>query len=111
MKKLLILCLLGYATNIFANLYETPPTSATSTSVPVISDEQMYYCVKIYNEAKWLAQDLNSAYVDQYNENAVFEYNEAVRRHSSMINWFNENCAGKQSQSAYEAARKLNNQN
>ena len=39
----------------FAKEYVAPPSSSTHGSVPVISDAAMEKCVKIYNEAKWLA--------------------------------------------------------
>ena len=74
----------------------------------MISDAAMEKCVKIYNEAKWLAESLQSMYVDQYSQSSVDNYNSQVQKHSNKINYFNKNCAGKQSQSAYEAAKRLN---
>ncbi|MCK8043775.1 hypothetical protein MSG37_02670 [Shewanella sp. 1CM18E] len=93
-----------------AQTYKVPPTSSSYGSVPVISDLKMEECVKLYNEAEWLYKKLNSMYVDQYSSASVDEYNTQVNRHSKMINRFNSECAGKQSQSAYEAAQRLNNQ-
>lgn len=94
--------------NAFAREYVTPPTSRTSANVPWIPDDQMEYCVKIYNEAGWLEEEISSTYVDRYNQYSVNAYNEKVNRHSNMINYFNAHCAGKQSESAYKAAQKLN---
>lgn len=88
--------------------YEVPPSSNTSSHVPVISDEAMEQCVKLYNEAKWLGEELQNQYVNQYDSNSVNAYNNKVSKHSQMISSFNLNCAGKQSQSAYEATKKLN---
>lgn len=49
-------------------------------------------------------------YVDQYSQTSVNNYNSRVKEHSNMIKFFNANCAGKQSESAYRAQQKLNNQ-
>lgn len=91
-----------------AREYAVPPTSSTSGSVPVISDEAMEECVKIYNEAKWLSEKLNNTQVNQYDSASVNNYNNQAIKHSQMINYFNQNCAGKQSYSAWKAAQKLN---
>ena len=95
-----------------ANQYYTaPPTSSTRGYVPVISDAQMEQCVEIYNQAKWLGEELQNTYVDQYSQISVDNYNDKVAQHQQMTNWFNQNCAGKQSYSACEAARELNRKN
>jgi len=39
----------------------------------------------------------------------IFMKSLVIGRHSNMINKFNNDCAGKQSRSSYEAAQKLNN--
>lgn len=92
-----------------ANQYYTaPPTSSTRGHVPVISDAQMEQCVEIYNQAKWLGEELQNTYVDQYSQVSVNNYNNKVDQHQQMTHWFNQNCAGKQSRSACEAARELN---
>ncbi len=88
--------------------YVMPPTSSTRGHVPVISDEQMEQCVKVYNESEWLNQELDSTYVDRYSQSEVNAYNRKVNKVNAMKNWFNANCAGKQSRSACEAANKLN---
>ncbi len=88
--------------------YEVPPSSSTYSHVPYISDEAMKQCIILYNKAKWLADEARSEHVDQYNQASVNAYNEKVKRHASMINYFNANCAGKQSESAYRAAQELN---
>lgn len=90
--------------------YETPPSSSTSANVPYISDEAMEECVKIYNKAKWLSEEMQHSQVDNYNQKSVDDYNLKVTEHSVMIDYFNEYCAGKQSESAYRAAQKLNQQ-
>lgn len=97
--------------SIFAETYKVPPSSTTYGSVPVISDKAMEYCVKVYNEAKWLESDINSMYVNQYSQSSIDAYNAKVNKHSTMINYFNQYCAGKQSESAYRAARNLNAKN
>lgn len=91
--------------------YTAPPTSSTSGYIPVISDELMEKCVEIYNQAKWLGEELQNTYVNQYSQTSVNNYNNKVGQHQSMITWFNQNCAGKQSRSACEAARELNRKN
>ena len=110
MKKTLILgmtsSLLSF--NLFAAIYEVPPSSSTRNHVPVISDKDMERCVKIYNESEWLLKKINDTYVDRYDKNSVNSYNEMVDKHTEKTNFFNNNCAGKQSQSAYEAAKRLN---
>lgn len=116
MKKYIIKLLVGCSSMaicsfVMAQTYEVPPSSSTYGSVPVISDAEMENCVKIYNEAKWLAQDIDTTTVDRYSQYSVDSYNQKVQKHSQMINYFNRNCAGKQSQSAYEAAQKLNKNN
>ena len=71
----------------------------------------MEQCVKIYNQAKWLGEELKNTYVDRYSQASVNNYNGKVNQHQQMTNWFNQNCAGKQSRSACEAARELNRKN
>ena len=44
--------------------YQVPPSSSTRSNVPYISDEAMKQCVISYNKAKWLADEINVAYVD-----------------------------------------------
>ncbi len=91
-----------------AKTYEVPPSSSTSTHVPYISDQAMEACVKLYNEGEWLGDEIRSTQVDSYSRTSVDAYNNKVNRHSNMINAFNRDCAGKQSESAYKAAQKLN---
>ncbi len=111
-KKLILLSIGLISINTMANQhYIAPPTSSTMGHVPVISDEQMEKCVEIYNQAKWLGDSLQNTYVDQYSSASVNAYNQKVAQHSQMINWFNQNCAGKQSRSACEAAMELNRKN
>ncbi|CZE49901.1 stress protein, tellurium resistance protein TerZ [Campylobacter geochelonis] len=110
MKKVVIF--MGFVIFASANpSYEIPPSDTTTAYVEVISDELMQECIKIYNEAKWLEQDLNSEFVNQYSSYEVDKYNQKVRKYSQMIEWFNLNCANKQSKSACKAANKLNGKN
>ncbi|QFR42873.1 hypothetical protein [Sulfurimonas xiamenensis] len=110
MNKSIIFITLTLICSLSAREYVAPPTSSTRGSVPVISDEAMEKCVKIYNEAEWLGEKLNNTYVNQYDSAAVNNYNQKVNEHSRMINYFNQNCAGKQSYSAWKATQKLNGQ-
>ena len=88
---LLFLCVASY---IFANNgYEIPPSSSTFGYVPVISDRQMEECVRVYNNILRIERNMSSSQVSQYN---------------NSVNWYNNNCAGKQSQSACEATNRLN---
>lgn len=104
----LISTLIVTTTNVIAREYKVPPSSTTSSHVPWIPDAEMEQCIKLYNEANWLAEELESTYVDRYNQESVNSYNAKVNTHSRMIGDFNSNCAGKQSESAYKAAQKLN---
>ena len=69
----------------------------------------MERCVVLWNEAKWLGDEIDSTQVDQYSQASVDAYNEKVTDHTRMTNTFNRDCAGKQSESAYKAAQELNN--
>lgn len=111
MKKInFAISLIFISTTLFAQSYKTPPTSSTSGYVPVISDELMEQCVRIYNEAEWLESDLRQTSVNQYSQYEVNQYNQNIEKLNKLTNWFNQNCAGKQSRSACEAAKKLNQQ-
>lgn len=109
-QPVLFLSLLCVSSIAFGRDYVTPPSTSTSSSVPWIADAAMEECVKKYNEGKWLLAEINEIYVDKYSEDSVNYYNFQVTRHSKMINDFNRDCAGKQSESAYKAAKKLNQQ-
>lgn len=113
MRKLLFASISAALVSIPAALaqqkYEVPPSDTTSSSVPYISDDAMKECVRLYNEAKWLAEEIAAAQVDQYSQDSVDAYNAKVTRHSSMTDQFNSDCAGKQSESAWKAAQELNN--
>lgn len=107
-KIALAFIVLSSASFAFAQTYKVPPSSTVMGDVPVISDAAMEACVKLYNEAEWLYANIRSTRVDQYNQASVNAYNEKVARHNQMTTDFNLYCAGKQSQSAYEAAQRLN---
>ncbi|OOR99714.1 hypothetical protein B0187_02580 [Haemophilus paracuniculus] len=111
MKNLnLVMSLLFISTTALSQSYKAPPTSSTSGYVPVISDELMEQCVRIYNEADWLQNDLSQTSVNQYSQYEVNQYNQNIAKLNQLTNWFNQNCAGKQSRSACETAKKLNQQ-
>lgn len=90
--------------------YEIPPSAQTYGNAPVISDEMMKECIKIYNKALAIERVLNSTFVNRYSSEEVNLYNQNVCMHSQLIDWFNANCAGKQSYSACKAAQELNRQ-
>lgn len=96
--------------NIFSETYVAPPSGSTSSHVPYISDAAMEQCVKLYNEANWLEDEIDAAVVDKYSQASVNSYNQKINELSQMTNNFNKNCAGKQSESAHKAAQNLNNQ-
>ena len=105
--KLLVLTSFFIAFIAISLTYEVPP-SITGSYAPVISDSAMEQCVKLYNKAKWLMDEIDQIQVNQYSQSSVDNYNSKVTRHSRMIGSFNQDCAGKQSESAYRAAQKLN---
>ncbi|OOH90864.1 stress protein, tellurium resistance protein TerZ [Pasteurellaceae bacterium 15-036681] len=87
--------------------YVAPPTSSTRGYVPVISDELMKQCVE-YNQAKWISEELDRTIVNRYSSYEVEQYNNKIAQVNSYSDWFNRNCAGKQSYSACKAAQELN---
>jgi hypothetical protein len=110
-KKNQLVFLLSFmciSSSALSRYYEIPPTSTTSANVPWIPDIEMERCVKKYNEAKWLAEEIDKTEVNQYSQPSIDAYNYKITRHSQMTGYFNSNCAGKQSESAYRAAQKLN---
>ena len=108
MSKLLAFVSIFISSNAIALTYEVPP-STTGLHAPYISDVAMEKCVKLYNKAKWLLDEIDQIQVNSYSQTSVDNYNNKISTHSQMIGNFNQNCAGKQSRSAYEAAKKLNN--
>ena len=108
LKYIVFLAVFTASSTLTAQSYVIPPASTTRNHVPVISDEKMEQCVKLYNESKWLFEKINRTRVDSYSQQSVNNYNAMVNKHSGMTNKFNSECAGKQSRSACEAARKLN---
>jgi len=109
-QLILLLSFMCISSNTFSRDYEIPPTSTTSANVPWIPDAEMELCVKKYNEAKWLAEEIDRTAVNKYSQASIDAYNSKITRHSQMTDYFNRNCAGKQSKSAYRAAQKLNQQ-
>ena len=103
-----ILALAGGNACHAAQSYVEPPSSTTRGYVPVISDEQMQECVRVYNESEWLSQELRASIVNTSSQAEVDAYNRKVSQVNRMTDWFNAQCAGKQSRSACEAAQKLN---
>ena len=108
LKYLSICLLVFFGTTAFCMDYEVPPSRSTSSYVPYISDKEMERCVEIYNKAKWLSDEVDRTVVNKYDQNAVDSYNSKINHYSKMIDYFNKNCAGKQSESAYRAAQELN---
>lgn len=108
LKYVTFLAVFAVSSTLTAQSYVIPPTSSTHNYVPVISDEKMEQCIKLYNESKWLFERVNRMQVDSYSQQSVDNYNTLVHKHSGMTSEFNAECAGKQSRSACEAARKLN---
>lgn len=104
---LLFVCI---GSNTLARDYEIPPSTTTSANVPWITDAAMEECVKQYNEAKWLGEEIGTTKVDEYSQVSIDAYNSKISRYSQMTDYFNRSCAGKQSESAYRAAQKLNQQ-
>lgn len=102
-----LLILVAQSSN--AQRYEIPPTASTGSGVPIISDHAMEQCVILYNHAKWLGEEMNRTHVNNYDSASVDSYNNKVQQHGQMTDRFNRDCAGKQSRSAAEAAKKLNN--
>jgi len=114
MKKTICVIVLSvvFAANYSAaKKYEVPPSVSTSTHVPYIPDEAMEECVVLYNETKWLGDEISATQVDRYSQAAVNAYNERLSRFNRMTDFFNRDCAGKQSESAYKAALELNKNN
>ena len=114
MKKIFdkryIICIMILTQGSLAYEYKVPPTSVSSGHVSYISDKAMEQCIILYNEAEQLQVEISGTQVDNYSQYSVSSYNNKVRKYSSMINEFNRNCAGKQSESAYRAAQKLNDE-
>ncbi|MDO9619074.1 MAG: hypothetical protein Q7J43_15520 [Pseudomonas sp.] len=108
LKYIAFLFIFTASSTLIAQNYVIPPTSSTRNHVPVISDEKMEQCVKLYNESVWLSEKIAGTQVDSYSQQSVGNYNGMVNKHSEMTSKFNAECAGKQSRSACEAARKLN---
>lgn len=106
-----ILSPLLLANSAWGQNYEVPPSSSTSSFVPYISDAAMEQCVILYNRVKWLGEEIERTQVNQYDGAAVEAYNDKVNSHTSMLSNFNNNCAGKQSYSAYKATQELNKRN
>lgn len=102
--------LLATSINIYAQepVYKVPPSSSTSSHVPWISDEAMEQCVILYNKIEWLEDEIDNTHVNRYSQDSVNTYNSKIDQFSMMVNKFNSDCAGKQSESAYRAAQKLN---
>ena len=65
--------------------YEIPPSAQTYGNAPVISDEMMKECVKIYNKVLALERTLKLNRVNRYSSHEVNLYNQNVRMHSQLI--------------------------
>ena len=92
--------------------YDVPPSSSNSTiSAFTISDEAMKICVELYNETQWLGERIDNTSVDKYSQSSVDAYNAMISNYGRMTDRFNQECAGKSSESAAKAARALNSNN
>lgn len=91
--------------------YTMPPSHSTYGYASVISDEDMKKCVELYNQAKWLSEELDKMQVNEYSESSVNAYNEKAAKGNLLVNQFNRLCAGKQSESACAQANALNREN
>ena len=114
MKKTLCIIMLSavFAANCSAaKKYEIPPSKSTSLHTPYISDKAMEECVILYNETKWLGDEISATQVDRYSQSSVNAYNEELSRFNRKTDIFNKDCAGKQSESAYKATLELNKNN
>ena len=55
--------------------YEIPPSAKIYGNAPVISDEMIRECVKIYGEALAIERELNSTFTNRYSSDEVNLYN------------------------------------
>ncbi|WP_305417400.1 hypothetical protein [Photobacterium leiognathi] len=94
-KIFIMLIILSSSSAYSEENYQIPPSSSTRSSVPVISDAKMEQCVKLYNEAKWLFDDIGRMNVDRYSQESVDHYNREVQKHRLLTDKFNSGCAGK----------------
>jgi hypothetical protein len=90
--------------------YDVPPSTST-ISASTISDEAMKTCVELYNETRWLEEKIDNTSVDEYSQRSVDAYNAMISNYGRMTDRFNQECAGKSSESAAKAARALNSNN
>lgn len=88
--------------------YMMPPSHSTYGSAMVISDEDMKKCVELYNQAKWLQEELEKMPVNMYSESSVNAYNEKAKKGNALVSQFNRLCAGRQSESACAQTNALN---
>ena len=89
--------------------YEVPISSnSIATNIPEISDDGMVQCIEIFNEAKWLKEELDNVQVNISLPESVNAYNSKASHYSQLADYFNINCAGKQSEPAVRVTQKLN---
>ena len=94
MKVSLIILMLSVSlTQMFSQNYEVPP-EVTGNGI-VISDAAMEECVKLYNEIKWLNEEIDRTVVDQYSSYSVNAYNNKVNDSNMMSQRYNRDCAKK----------------
>ena len=80
--------------SLYAKSYEMPQIEFKKGNVPMISDEQIEFCVKLYNQIKWLSEDLTKQKSSKNQANARI-YNINVKKYRNLANLFNNECAGK----------------
>ena len=56
-------------------MHEIPPLAKIYGNAPVMSDEMMQECVKIYDEAFAIERELNSTFANRYSSDEVNLYN------------------------------------
>lgn len=95
MKLLLIILTLSIGLiQVFSQEYEMPPTVKGRYGT-MISPAEMEECIKLYNEIKWLNEEIDRTVVDQYSSYSVNAYNNKVNDSNMMSQRYNRDCAKK----------------
>jgi hypothetical protein len=100
------------ASSALGQTYKVPPSNNTSSYPQSISDDEMKRCVALFNEKEWLYEEIerDRPQVDRYSPASVDAFNNQVETFNSMNSDYDENCEGKNSESAEEQTQELNNQ-
>jgi hypothetical protein len=99
------------ASNALGQTYEALPDNS-SINPEQITDEEMKYCIKLYNNAERLTEkiDRDRPQVDSYSEVSVSSFNTQVELLNSMNDDYNANCEGRDSSSSQRNTQELNSQ-